>query len=94
MNSTTKRKTLAGKVVSDKMDKTVVVKVERRFGHTKFKKVVKTTRKFKVHDEKNECKSGDFISICETRPLSRSKRWRLLEIITRGGARAERGKAI
>lgn len=83
MKSSTKRKTLTGTVVSDKMDKTVVVKVERRFAHSKFEKVVKSTRKYKVHDEKNECKSGDFISMCETRPLSKDKRWRLIEIIKR-----------
>jgi small subunit ribosomal protein S17 len=72
---------MTGTVVSDKMDKTVVIVVEKKFSHPKFKKVVKTTRRFKVHDEKNECRSGDFISISETRPLSKDKRWRLMEII-------------
>ena len=77
------RKTMTGFVVSNKMDKTVVVKVERRFSHPVFKKVVKTTKKYKAHDEKNECLEGDFICIQETRPLSKQKRWRLLNIITR-----------
>ena len=83
MKSSSKRKTLTGTVVSDKMDKTVVVRVERRLSHSKFKKVVKTTNKYKVHDEKNECQAGDYITICETRPLSKDKRWRLLEILKR-----------
>ena len=90
MQKTTKRKTLMGLVVSSKMDKTVVVKVERKFIHPKFKKVVKSTRKYSAHDEKNECCPGDFISIRETRPLSKTKRWRLIEIIKRG---EEAGKA-
>ena len=81
MKKTTKRKTLQGRVVSSKMDKTVVVQVERKYMHPKFKKVVKSTRKYNAHDEKNECKLGDFISIRETRPLSKTKRWRLVEII-------------
>ena len=90
MQKTTKRKTLMGLVVSNKMDKTVVVKVERKFIHPKFKKVVKSSRKYSVHDEKNECCPGDFISIRETRPLSKTKRWRLIEIIKKG---EEAGKA-
>ena len=84
MQKTTKRKTLMGLVVSNKMDKTVVVKVERKFVHPKFKKVVKSTRKYSAHDEKNECCPGDLISIRETRPLSKTKRWRLIEIIKKG----------
>ncbi|MBT6409515.1 MAG: 30S ribosomal protein S17 [Nitrospina sp.] len=84
MQKTTERKTLTGLVVSNKMDKTVVVKVERKFIHPKFKKVVKSTRKYSAHDEKNECCPGDFISIRETRPLSKTKRWRLIEIIKKG----------
>ena len=80
----TTRKTLMGFVVSNKMDKTVVVRVERKFPHPKFKKVVKSTSKYSAHDEKNECYPGDFISICETRPLSKTKRWRLVEIIRKG----------
>jgi len=83
LKSSTKRKTLTGTVVSDKMDKTVVVRVERRLSHSKFKKVVKTSNKYKVHDENNECRPGDYITICETRPLSKFKRWRLLEILKR-----------
>ena len=81
MKSSLKRKTMTGVVVSDKMDKTVVVRVERRFSHPKFKKVVKTSKKYKVHDEKNECQQGDVISMGETRPLSKDKCWRLLEIV-------------
>ena len=77
-----------GLVVSNKMDKTVVVKVERKFIHPKFKKVVKRTRKYSAHDEKNECCPGDLISIRETRPLSKTKRWRLIEIIKKGEDKA------
>ena len=83
MDDKANRKTMTGVVVSNKMDKTVVIKVERRFSHPVFKKVVKTTKKYKVHDEKNECLEGDFIRIQETRPLSKEKRWRLLGIISR-----------
>ena len=83
MDDQVNKKTMTGVVVSNKMDKTVVVKVERRFSHPVFKKVVKTTKKYKVHDEKNECLEGDFIRIQETRPLSKEKRWRLLGIISR-----------
>ena len=83
MDDRANKKTMTGVVVSNKMDKTVVVKVERRFSHPVFKKVVKTTKKYKVHDEKNECLEGDFIRIQETRPLSKEKRWRLLGIISR-----------
>jgi len=74
---------MTGVVVSNKMDKTIVVKVERRFAHPVFKKVVKTTKKYKVHDEKNECVEGDFIRIQETRPLSKEKRWRLMDIVSK-----------
>ena len=83
MDDQANKKTMTGVVVSNKMDKTVVVKVERRFSHPVFKKVVKTTKKYKVHDEKNECLEGDFIRIQETRPLSKEKRWRLLGIISK-----------
>lgn len=75
------RKTRVGKVVSDKMDKTVVVAVESRVLHPLYNKIVKQTKKFKVHDENNECKIGDKVLIMETRPLSKDKRWRLVEII-------------
>jgi len=83
MSNQAKKKTMTGVVVSNKMDKTVVIKVERRFAHPVFKKVVKTTKKYKVHDEKNECLEGDLVRIQETRPLSKEKRWRLLGIISR-----------
>ena len=83
MGDQVKKKTMTGFVVSSKMDKTVVVKVERRFAHPVFKKVVKTTKKYKVHDERNECVEGDFIRIQETRPLSKEKRWRLMGVVTR-----------
>ena len=83
MDDQVNKKTMTGVVVSNKMDKTVVIKVERRFSHPVFKKVVKTTKKYKVHDEKNECLEGDLVRIQETRPLSKEKRWRLLDIISR-----------
>jgi len=83
MDDQVNKKTMTGVVVSSKMDKTVVIKVERKFSHPVFKKVVKTTKKYKVHDEKNECLEGDFVRIQETRPLSKEKRWRLLGIISR-----------
>ena len=75
------RKTRVGEVISDKMDKTVVVKTITRVPHPKFGKIVKQVKKFHVHDEKNEAKIGDRVSIMETRPLSRLKRWRLVEVI-------------
>ena len=75
------RKTEVGKVVSDKMDKTIVVAVEDSVKHSLYNKIVKRTIKFKAHDEKNECKVGDKVRIMETRPLSKDKRWRLVEII-------------
>jgi len=75
------RKTRVGEVVSNKMDKTLVVKTITRVPHPKFGKIVKHVKKFYVHDEKNEAKVGDRVSIMETRPLSRLKRWRLVEII-------------
>ena len=83
MDDQAKKKTMMGVVVSSKMDKTVVVKVERRFAHPVFKKVVKTTKKYKVHDERNECVEGDFIRIQESRPLSKEKRWRLLDVVSK-----------
>ena len=75
------RKTRVGKVVSDKMDKTIVVAIEDNVKHPKYGKVIKRTIKFKAHDENNECREGDTVKIMETRPLSRDKRWRLVEII-------------
>lgn len=77
------RKERVGKVVSDKMDKTIVVRVERRFRHPRFKKVVTAYSKFYAHDEKNDAKIGDHVRIQETRPLSKSKSWRLVEIVER-----------
>ncbi len=77
------RKTRVGKVVSDKMDKTVVVAVVDNVKHPLYNKIVKRTRKMKVHDENNECKIGDRVRVMETRPLSKDKRWRLVEIIER-----------
>lgn len=75
------RKVKIGKVVSDKMDKTVVVAVEESIKHPLYKKIVKRTQRFKAHDERNECTIGDRIEIMETRPLSKDKRWRLVNIV-------------
>ena len=77
------RKTMIGTVVSDKMDKTIVVAVEDSVAHPIYKKTVKRTYKLKAHDEANECKMGDRVEVMETRPLSKDKRWRLVEIIER-----------
>ena len=77
------RKTRVGHVLSDKMDKTAVVAVNRRYMHPKYRKYVKERLKYKVHDERNECGVGDKVLIEETRPLSKHKRWRLKEIIER-----------
>lgn len=75
------RKEITGIVTSNKMDKTITVAVERKKKHPKYGKFVKSTSTFKAHDEKNECNSGDIVKIGETRPLSKLKRWRLIEII-------------
>jgi len=75
------RKTEVGRVVSDKMDKTIVVAVEDSVKHPIYKKVVKRTIKLKAHDENNECSIGDRVRVMETRPLSKEKRWRLVKII-------------
>ena len=77
----TSRKTRVGKVVSDKMDKTVVVIVEDRVAHPIYKKIVKRTYRLKAHDELNTCGVGDVVKVMETRPLSRDKRWRVVEIL-------------
>ena len=77
------RKERVGDVVSDKMNKTIVVRVERRFCHPQFKKVVTAYSKFYAHDEKNEAKVGDRVRIQETRPLSKTKSWRLVEVVER-----------
>lgn len=77
------RKERVGKVVSDKMQKSIVVEVQRKIKHPIYGKFVKKSKKFTAHDENNECKPGDTVRIMETRPLSKSKRWRLVEIIER-----------
>lgn len=74
-----------GLVVSDKMDKTVVVAVENRAPHPKYKKIVVRTKKYKAHDEENKCREGDRVRITETRPLSRTKRWVVAEILNSSG---------
>ena len=78
---TSSRKTRVGKVVSDKMDKTIVVAIADRVPHPLYKKIVKRTYKLKAHDENNECRIGDRVKVMETRPLSKDKRWRLVEIV-------------
>ncbi|MBR6696520.1 MAG: 30S ribosomal protein S17 [Oscillospiraceae bacterium] len=75
------RKTRTGKVVSNKMDKTIVVAIVDNVKHPLYKKIIKRTMKLKAHDEKNECNIGDFVEVMETRPLSKDKRWRLVQII-------------
>jgi small subunit ribosomal protein S17 len=77
------RKERVGEVIANKMTKTIVVRVERRFAHPRFDKVVKAYKKFYVHDEKSEAKVGDRVRIQETRPLSKTKRWRLVEVLGR-----------
>ena len=78
---TASRKTRVGKVVSDKMDKTVVVIVEDRVAHKTYKKIIGRTYRLKAHDENNECGIGDIVRVMETRPLSKDKRWRVVEIV-------------
>ena len=80
-----KRKTKVGRVVSDKMDKTIVVSVERLARHRLYKRVIRLTTKFKAHDETNDARIGDTVLIEESRPLSATKRWRLVSIVQRGG---------
>ncbi len=79
-----KRKEQVGVVVSDRMDKTVVVRVESVFRHPLYKKAVRRHKKYKAHDEDNRCRVGDRVRIAETRPLSKEKRWRVVEILERG----------
>ncbi|MBQ6152668.1 MAG: 30S ribosomal protein S17 [Ruminococcus sp.] len=81
MSDRNMRKTLVGKVASDKMDKTIVVSIEDSVKHKLYNKVIKRSRRVKAHDEKNECRVGDRVKIMETRPLSKDKRWRLVEIV-------------
>ena len=81
--SASKRRTKVGRVVSDKMDKTIVVSVERLTRHRLYKRVIRLTTKFKAHDERNEARVGDTVRIEESRPLSATKRWRLAEVVQR-----------
>jgi small subunit ribosomal protein S17 len=76
-----KRKEIQGKVVSDKRDKTITILVEKKIKHPLYGKVMKSSKKFQAHDENNECKMGDIVKVMETRPLSKTKRWRLIEIL-------------
>lgn len=78
-----RRKVLLGEVVSNRMQKTITVQVERRVQHPIYERVIKRSKKFHAHDEQNQCKIGDVVRIVETRPLSKTKRWRLLEIVQR-----------
>jgi small subunit ribosomal protein S17 len=75
------RKEITGKVTSDKRDKTITIIVERKIKHPLYGKVMKKSKKFQAHDENNECKEGDIVRVSETRPLSKTKRWRLVEIV-------------
>lgn len=94
MQTRGRRKVRVGRVVSDKMDKTVVVAVETLVRHPLYQKVIRKTKKFKAHDEHNACRVGDKVRIMETRPLSKEKRWRVVEIIERAKEGAqERGLA-
>ena len=77
------RKVLQGRVVSDKMQKTIVVEIQQRKLHRLYKKYLTRTKRIKAHDEKNDCKIGDVVRVVETRPLSKEKRWRLLDIVER-----------
>lgn len=78
------KKLLRGKVISDKMDKTVVVSVERVFQHPLYEKTIKVRKKYKAHDEDNKCKMGDFVEIIESRPISKTKKWKVLKILKEG----------
>lgn len=81
MSERNMRKVAIGRVVSDKMDKTIVVAIQDSVKHKLYNKIIKRTVKFKAHDENNECRIGDRVKIMETRPLSKDKRWRLVEIV-------------
>ena len=81
----TQRRTLEGRVVGNKMDKTVVVRVDRLYRHRRYKKVVRAAKKFKAHDEQNACQVGDLVRIVESRPMSREKRWVVQEILEQAG---------
>ena len=84
MEQSKKIKTLTGTVISDKMDKTAVVLFERKVKHPKYGKYVKKSTKYKIHDEKNECKTGDVVTIAEVRPISKDKSWKLVEVLGSG----------
>jgi small subunit ribosomal protein S17 len=86
-----KRKTRVGTVVSNKMDKTIVVKIERKMLHPVFKKYIKRTKKYVAHDQDNKCSIGDLVQIEETRPMSKTKRWKLVSIVS--SARSENDTA-
>jgi small subunit ribosomal protein S17 len=90
----TKRKTKVGRVVSDKMDKTIVVSVERLARHPLYKRVVRLTTKFKAHDELNDAHTGDTVMIEESRPLSATKRWRLIEVVARAGTHGNTSEIV
>ncbi len=81
----TKRKTRVGTVVSSKMEKSVVVKTERKMLHPVFKKYIKRTKKFVAHDAENQCNAGDIVKIEETRPLSKTKRWKIVSVLEKAG---------
>ena len=89
-----KRKTKTGRVVSDKMDKTIVVSVERLARHRLYKRVIRLTTKFKAHDEANEARIGDTVRIEESRPLSATKRWRLVSVVARAGDHGLPGEVV
>jgi small subunit ribosomal protein S17 len=89
-----KRKTKVGRVVSDRMDKTIVVSVERLARHPLYKRVIRLTTKFKAHDEANDAKIGDTVLIEESRPLSATKRWRLVSVMARAGDHALPGEVV
>lgn len=81
MTEKTKKRTITGRVISDKMDKTITVLIERKVKHPLYGKFIKRSTKLHVHDENNECKTGDFVAVSECRPRSRTKTWNLVEII-------------
>ena len=89
-----KRKTKVGRVVSDKMDKTIVVSVERLARHPLYKRVIRLTTKFKAHDELNDAHTGDTVMIEESRPLSATKRWRLIEVVARAGTHGSTSEIV
>jgi small subunit ribosomal protein S17 len=89
-----KRKTKVGRVVSDKMDKTIVVSVERLARHRLYKRVIRLTTKFKAHDEENDARIGDTVMIEEARPLSATKRWRLVSVVQRAGEHGLPGESV